>query len=376
MQKVFIKAYAKQNLGDDLFIKMLLDRYPQTVFYLNAPEEYKKNIFKDYPNLEIFQSNENNFIKKIQGFVYRKISKNIYKNYLRNKALKEIQIVREDIDAFISIGGSIFMQPRFLPLYYDVEYYNCINEIFSKQPKLYLGCNFGPYSDPLYKKGYENIFSKAYDVCFREEYSFKQFENIDVVRYAPDIVFGLQLNQEKKRIKRSVGFSIVQAKKQSDNHSNYDYVQEYATLINKFIKDDYKIKLFSFCKDEGDELIINEIKKLLVPKESQLKEVFYDGNIDAFLMEYASVETIFCGRFHAIIISLILKQNIVPVIYSNKMLNVLSDINFKGIYLDIDKLKEAKYEDLIQLFSENTINVEEIQIDSNKHFEKLDSLIK
>lgn len=28
MKKVFLMAYARKNLGDDIFIKMLLEKYP------------------------------------------------------------------------------------------------------------------------------------------------------------------------------------------------------------------------------------------------------------------------------------------------------------------------------------------------------------
>ena len=37
--KVFLLAYARKNLGDDLFIKMLLDRYPNVDFYIKASTE-------------------------------------------------------------------------------------------------------------------------------------------------------------------------------------------------------------------------------------------------------------------------------------------------------------------------------------------------
>ena len=34
--KVLILAYARKNIGDDLFIKMLLDRYPTVDFFIKA----------------------------------------------------------------------------------------------------------------------------------------------------------------------------------------------------------------------------------------------------------------------------------------------------------------------------------------------------
>ena len=33
MKKVFLMAYARKNLGDDIFIKMLLEKYPKIDFF-------------------------------------------------------------------------------------------------------------------------------------------------------------------------------------------------------------------------------------------------------------------------------------------------------------------------------------------------------
>ena len=37
IKKVFILEYARKNLCDDLFLKMLLDRYPEIHFYIKIP---------------------------------------------------------------------------------------------------------------------------------------------------------------------------------------------------------------------------------------------------------------------------------------------------------------------------------------------------
>ena len=37
--KIFIMAYARKNLGDDIFIKMLLEKYSQIDFYIKINDE-------------------------------------------------------------------------------------------------------------------------------------------------------------------------------------------------------------------------------------------------------------------------------------------------------------------------------------------------
>ena len=40
--KVFIMAYARKNLGDDLFIKMLLEKYSKVEFYIKIKDKELK----------------------------------------------------------------------------------------------------------------------------------------------------------------------------------------------------------------------------------------------------------------------------------------------------------------------------------------------
>ena len=36
MKKIFIMAYLRNNLGDDLFVKELINRYPNEKFYIDV----------------------------------------------------------------------------------------------------------------------------------------------------------------------------------------------------------------------------------------------------------------------------------------------------------------------------------------------------
>lgn len=53
MKKVFLMAYARKNLGDDIFIKMLLEKYPKIDFFMRIKEkEFLEGLVK-YKNLKI-----------------------------------------------------------------------------------------------------------------------------------------------------------------------------------------------------------------------------------------------------------------------------------------------------------------------------------
>lgn len=376
---VFIKAYMAFNLGDDLFIKVLLDRYPETDFHLSAPAAYK-NVFGNYSNLHISEISGmwswSNFIRRVEGRILRKTSSSMYRHFQRRLLRRKIEAFAEKSDAFVSIGGSIFMQPTQRPVYSDIEYYNAIvNRYFVNKKKIVIGSNFGPYEDPEYLNAYRKIFSKMDDVCFREQFSADLFKHLPQVRTAPDVVFNMDVQKNKgEKIKQSIGFSIVSLKYKSKTIHPADYYQQYAGIINFFIKRGYKITLFSFCKHEGDETAIHNIFPLL---EGSVEWVFYNGDIDNFLCAYSKMESMFCGRFHAMILSLLFSQNIFPVIYSNKMSNVLNDLHYTGGSILLHKLGNTNCKAVEAQFAsgKNTIGIEEIKKSAGNNFVNLDKLL-
>lgn len=369
---VFVKLFTELNLGDDLFLKILLERYPNSNFLLNARVEYA-HLFAKYKNLKI---KDDLYVKKYRGLQYRIISNierrlfpSLYQKRIQNDIIQQYSEDFQKSDVFVSIGGSIFMQPAKLPYYTDVEYYNIVNKMFDKV--LYIGCNFGPFSDITYKDSYKKIFSKALDVCFREEASWRLFNDIEQVRYRPDVVFGLEFPKSEKRNK-SVGFSIISAREKMDNDS---YIKKYVELVEYYQNIGYEIFFFSFCKKQGDEKVIEEIIDYLRDKR-KINTVFYNGDIDKFLKVYSSVEKVYCGRFHSMILSMIFEQKIYPIPYSKKMINVLDDIKYRGEYLNIQDFCLANPRELDIQISKNFYEVREQINQSKEQFEKLDILLK
>ncbi len=94
MKKIRIFTYTKVNLGDDLFIRILCERYKNTEFIIYAPKIYKK-IFKNTKSLKVISSDKP--FNKIFGFLYRKI------NYLDMR-------LSSKADAIVQIGGSLFIE--------------------------------------------------------------------------------------------------------------------------------------------------------------------------------------------------------------------------------------------------------------------------
>ena len=74
MRKIFLYAYDRINLGDDLFIRTICNRYPNVKFYLWS-KKYNEKVFDDVKNLKVLDKNS-----KYLTFLY-KIHLSFYLGY-------------------------------------------------------------------------------------------------------------------------------------------------------------------------------------------------------------------------------------------------------------------------------------------------------
>lgn len=81
------------------------------------------------------------------------------------------------------------------------------------------------------------------------------------------------------------------------------------------------------------------------------------------------------SRFHANILGLILNKTIIPMVYSEKTLNVLKDINFKGRVFDIRELEKCDINSLTEQELNYKIDVSLQRKEAHRNFEKLDKAI-
>lgn len=182
MKRIFLMAYVRKNLGDDLFIRMLLEKYPMHKFFLRVTTGNYIDKLTDLPNLEI--SIEENLNEKLYN-------SNI-----------------TDFDAYVYIGGSIFMESG-STYKHSEEFYQFIQKCNNNNiPFYYISCNYGPYQTQEYFNYSRKIFEKCTDICFRDIASYNLFKDLNSVRYAPDFVFRYT-DTEATRIPNSVGISVI-----------------------------------------------------------------------------------------------------------------------------------------------------------------------
>ena len=353
MKSVFLKAYSRNNLGDDLFIYVICNRY--------------KNKFTLLSNKKLpYELRKLNNLKVLNNYIYTLYKKFFKKGKLYN--FKE-QRIKNKSDIFVYIGGSIFIE-------YDGFNRNNLFKEFSHPQMYILGSNFGPYFTKTFLLAHKEMFKNAKDVCFRDNYSYSLFNNISSCRVESDILFSIDYSSYISN-KKKVCISVIDCNNKDKGFTKI-YENFIIDIINKYFNLNYEVVLMSFCEAEGDEVAIDRIISKIDNLEikNKIKKFGYKNSLNDALKELGSSEIIIGSRFHANIIGLSMNKVVIPVAYSDKTLNVLKDINFKGRIFDIRHLDEFDVNLLTDKDLEYKINVDKYRKDAEKHFEKLDQVLE
>jgi len=358
MKKMMIYAYTQFNLGDDLFIKVLCERYPDTRFRLLAPGQYKVTLGA-LKNLKVYAADS--ILVRGINFIFKKIK--------RYDAVEKF--LARHSDGIVHIGGSIFMQGE-----YWQEYFTKAEAIRNPSlPYFLLGANFGPYKDKEYYQTHKELFQQYTDICFREKYSYDLFSDLRNVRQAPDIVFQLT-PPEVQTPKKAVAISVI--KPSAKGWGSYDllYYEKMKDVAVYCIGQGFHVHLMSFCEHEGDQEAIRHILALLPPDlAGHTSSHFYKTNIEEILSVLAASSFIVASRFHAMILGWVMNKPVFPIAYSSKMVHVMEDAGFTGLYSDFEHLAELQPQQIFECMYSNGINVSPQIVHAEGHFEKLDDYL-
>ncbi|ASA25196.1 polysaccharide pyruvyl transferase family protein [Paenibacillus donghaensis] len=360
MKKLMIYAYTEFNLGDDLFIKVLCERYPDTRFMLIAPGLYKQ-AFRELKNLKVYAS-DSIWLRGI-NFLFRRTG--LHSNFTQ-------KFLVDHSDGIVHIGGSIFMQGEHWQEYVQK------NEETRNQAKPYyvMGANFGPYTDEEYYSTHKRLFREYADICFREQYSYDLFAGLDNVRLAPDIIFQLKHPQAASGPGDYIVLSVIKPSSKGLNGFDPLYYEKMKEIAMVFIEKGHVVQLMSFCQHEGDQEAIEHILELL-PAEyrKQTKSHFYKTDIEAAVAVIAGAQFVVASRFHAMILGWVFNKPVFPVAYSGKMINVMQDAGFDGLYTDFKQLEHLQPQQVYESMRTNGIDVSRQARQAELHFQQLDSYL-
>lgn len=318
---VFVYAYTNLNVGDDLFLHKLFPAYPDVHFVLLAKKPYRK-MFSGYRNVTVYEE---------EGLLLSACRKLRIDDKLRWR-------IPHECDYALYIAGSIFKE------YSEwSDQYIWYRELFDPDRMYFLGCSWGPCKTREFEENMTSVLSGMKDVCFRDRYSYHTFAHLPNVRYAPDILFGLDWSayagvEEKKQ----VFLSVVNCR--AGNVELPEYAGEYnrfiARLAERFAELGYRSVLCSFCENESDLPAAEEIRSQMPPHVRENTPIVnYTGtNLQQILQLLAESEYVVATRFHAMILGMVAGKKVLPMIYHLKLRNVLEDLSFQGACCDIRRL--------------------------------------
>lgn len=349
MKKILVLAYLRNNLGDDLFVNELLKRYPNNMFYINTIDSSFAKPFEKHTNSVI--------------------------NIIKDETFNNIHF--EDYDCCVYIGGSIFMEGGHV---YNLDE-GCFKFIhdgkLKNKPFFYISSNYGPYQTDNYFKLSQKTFNVCKDLCFRDMYSYKLFKDIPSVRYAPDAAFTyIPSNIPIKP--NTVGISLIDLSIRDEfKNKEKEHIEFLHKNISSYLQQNKKIYLFSFCKHEGDE---NAIKKLYTTftkdfQNENISVVKYINNIDKFLNIYQQMEYMICERFHSLVLSYLFKHNFFVISYSQKIDNIIEELNLCNNHLKFKDISNTSTIDLDNFNKVDKNNLQSIITNAQNQFSALDNFL-
>lgn len=363
---VFLYGAWKKNLGDDLFLKITAERYPDCNFHILTLKQYA-DTYLNIPNVTVHH--KDNRMTQVLNNVYRKLNKPDYA-FIK---------MAETAEAVIFLGGSLYQQEKNWKRLY-IQRKN-IQSLF--KASFAVGNNFGPYSDDDFYHKYQSFFKNMTDVCFRDQYSGSLFP-YDNIRTASDVVFGiksvysdLKPDTDKSCSKPVAVISVINLELDSVSRKFQSVTAEqYENWIAKLAaaleKRGYLVTLMGFCRSEGDEKAIDRIIENPALKHT---EKYIHENIDESLCLIKNSELVIATRFHAMIVGWAFEKKVVPVAYGNKMRNVIRDVGFDGCSVDIENLEEHSIDYIID-HAEKLDNTNDYYEDSMKQFAGFDTWLQ
>lgn len=342
-KKVYVKGYFFNNFGDDIFLYILITRYPGVDFYVFLNKKRYKH-FQRFKNLHIIDSNN-----RINNKLY-----NYYKKTGKQNILSRL------CDYSVMIGGSIFME----------KYCNLdeLKKIYENTQYYILGANIGPYYHEEYLEYVKEIIAKSCDICVRDIRSYELIKDNPNARYGGDIAFGLCSEKEVEKTKK-IFISVMNLEiKDFSREQQQFYENIISSIIEEYHVKKYEIVVASFCEREQDNIMVQKIKQ----RFPYVRELYYRDNLCYVVEQIQSSEVVIATRFHAMVLGFLYAKKVIPLIYNSKMKNLLEDIRFQNEMYDIINMKKIDGKD--QDYKD--VDISGQKSTAENHFKKLDNILR
>ena len=349
--EILLEAYLDSNFGDDLFMHMLLQRYPDHRFYLMTSAGQRMMFSR--PNLSRI-------------------------DYL------DAESQLERYGAYVFVGGDFFS-----PLADHISRYRRAHAIRENGGHVFiLGCSLNrTYTEEEYRQ-VNAVFSEADFVSFRDEVSYRQcvehMHNVHAVSSA-DMSFLLHddLLERSKRHAMAGAMGIsVRKRMGSDEDGTYSaYIREIGGVALEHLCADERntVSFLALSTGEWDDRKTARDIITLLPENlaDRVSIKAYEGDIEAFMDDASQCESFVCTRFHSLCLSILFGKPFVPISYEVKIENLLKTLGYDGFTGEYGEGQTPIR--MYRSITTNRLNKEKLKaycLRADTFFEKVDLLLK
>lgn len=384
MKDVKLRAYAAANLGDDLFLELICQRYPNVKFHLCGSRMFAAH-YSYIPNL-CYHSFDTPTVR-LSVAVYRSIArlinrlfgKTLLRQCTTDMALELFYARRADANVFITGSGFMNSKEERDSLPEKMEEEQCYYRL---HPYL-IGCNFGPFAHEEYLQMYQTLFQNTADLCFRDVYSLNLFPMVETARMAADIVFSYpaELVESVPPMIAEPYLLISTANLAKDKDEAGNHMDEYVSMLRRLVKDRNSRKLHTVflgfsTHQKDDETILIILDGV---GDSQWNHVFNYPQLTSTqaLRLIRDAEAVVATRYHAMVLALLFGKAVCTVCYNEKVRHVLEDIDPGAVYVSLEEMSEMTP---TQLESERLFRISEetrqkLISSSHTQFRELDKIL-
>ena len=202
-----------------------------------------------------------------------------------------------------------------------------------------LGCNMEPLDNPIKRFLIRQKLNKFKLITCRDQVSYRwllQNTSMPEIHYLPDILFSLPdewLSGAKTPDK--LGISMMHRAGDRDDCAYYHAMAE---IADEWIKRTGKgVILMAFDTGKEDDLFACRAVKAQMQFHDQAEIVAHTDGTE-ILAAFARCEKIIGARFHSMVLALRMGIPFFPVIYREKMRNLIRDLNYPVLGCDINRL--------------------------------------
>ena len=205
-----------------------------------------------------------------------------------------------------------------------------------------LGCNMEPLDNPIKRFLIRQKLNKFKLITCRDQESYRwlrQNTSKPEIHYLPDILFSLP-DEWLPAVKapNKLGISMMH---RAGDREDCAYYRTMAQIADEWIcKTGKSVLLMAFDTGKEDDLFAcRAVQKLMqLPDQTQIV-AHTDGT--EILTAFAHCEKIIGARFHSVVLALRMGRPVYPLIFREKVRNLLKDIQYPYPVCDLDAIDHA-----------------------------------